>query len=683
MYLLPIYFSIMNFLLFFFLGKYFSKSFILMLSSINILISIFVCIFIIYEVCILNIFCEIELFSWIQFDWFKLNWYFYYDNLTAIMLLVINLISFAAHFYSIEYMNEDPYYKRFMTYLSLFTFFMIILVSSDNFIQLFIGWEGVGICSYLLINFWYTRLEANKAALLAVLTNKIGDLFIMLVICIILYNINSVSFSIINYLLPNLEIIFDFNKSYWIFINYLFDNNIIYDFSLNFYINNNFYNIYFYNLIGIFIFIGVMAKSAQFGLHIWLPEAMEGPTPVSSLIHAATMVTAGIFLILRFSFFFIAVPYILLIIFFIGSFTVIISTLIGCFQQDIKKVVAYSTCSQLAYMVAACGLTGYVNGFFHLYTHAFFKALLFLSSGYIIHIMNNQQDTRFLFNSGIYTLIFNIVFFVGSLSIAGFPFLSGFYSKENLIYLSDQINISNYFNNNLLISIKCLIYILNYLDIIALLGTAFYSLKICFDIGLQFKYDIYIKFAFHFSHFFTIFSLFLLFLFTLCIGYLSFDFFLGLGNSTWNTSLYINYNISSSYFISLMNNLEFQNNFENILVWISSISLMQLSFFFFYYFNLILFFIKITYSELYLINSTKLDWLNKFLELMYLKIYKISLNKSYQIIEKGYLEYYFINRNLNIFKHIFNLLMKESKFIIQYIIIVILLIIIILNYIYI
>src|SRR6185312_17349809 len=292
MYLLPIYIPLINFLLFFFFCKYFLKNTILIWSSMNIFISIFICIFIIYEVCILNIYCEIELFTWIQFDWFKLNWHFYYDNLTVIMLLVINIVSFAAHFYSIEYMDTDPYYKRFMTYLSLFTFFMIILVSSDNFIQLFIGWEGVGICSYLLINFWYTRLEANKAAILAVLTNKIGDLFIMLVICLIIYNIHSVSFGILNYLLSNLDIYTIDNR---MFLNgIIMDNNININYNFNLdNIYNDFFNIYFYNLIGIFIFIGVMAKSAQFGLHIWLPEAMEGPTPVSSLIHAATMVTAG------------------------------------------------------------------------------------------------------------------------------------------------------------------------------------------------------------------------------------------------------------------------------------------------------------------------------------------------------------------------------------------------------
>ena len=682
MYLLPIYIPLINFLLFFFFGKYFLKNTILIWSSMNIFISIFICIFIIYEVCILNIYCEIELFTWIQFDWFKLNWHFYYDNLTVIMLLVINIVSFAAHFYSIEYMDTDPYYKRFMTYLSLFTFFMIILVSSDNFIQLFIGWEGVGICSYLLINFWYTRLEANKAAILAVLTNKIGDLFIMLVICLIIYNIHSVSFGILNYLLSNLDIYTIDNR---MFLNgIIMDNNININYNFNLdNIYNDFFNIYFYNLIGIFIFIGVMAKSAQFGLHIWLPEAMEGPTPVSSLIHAATMVTAGIFLILRFSFFFNIVPFVLLVVFFIGSFTVIISTLIGCFQQDIKKIIAYSTCSQLAYMVAACGLTGYINGFFHLYTHAFFKALLFLSSGYIIHIMNNQQDTRFLFNSGIYTLFFNIVFFIGSLSIAGFPFLAGFYSKENLIYLTDQIMLNNIFNSYISISLQNFIYILNYLDIIALLGTAFYSLKICFDIGLQFKYDINIKFAFHFSNFFTLFSLFLLFCFTLCIGYLSFDFFLGLGNAAWFTSLPINSNILNSSFINLINNLEFQNNFENILVWISSISLMLLSFLFFYNLNLIVFFIKLEYAELYLINSNKLDWLNKFLELISYNIFNISLFKSYKIIEKGYLEYYFINKNKIGIQKIFFMLNKETKYIIQYIIFIFLIILIVLNYIYI
>jgi NADH:ubiquinone oxidoreductase subunit 5 (subunit L)/multisubunit Na+/H+ antiporter MnhA subunit len=716
MYLLPIYIPLMNFLLFFLFGKFFSKKVVFLGTSLNILLNLLISFFIFYEVCILNINCEVFLCSWIKFNWLDINWAFYYDNLTAIMLIVINTISFAAHFYSIEYMEQDPFYKRFMTYLSLFTFFMIILVTAENLVQLFVGWEGVGISSYLLINFWYSRLEANKAAILAVLVNKVGDIALMLAISMLIYNCKTVSFGVMNYMLSNnfffenvefFKNVFLNNSIFFsidnlnniiltdnIFSNmneYIFvPNNINYiEIIPSSYLNDMYHNITneIYIILGIFLLLGVMAKSAQLGLHMWLPEAMEGPTPVSSLIHAATMVTAGIFLILRFAFFFEQIPYFLLIIFFLGSLTSIISTSIGVLQQDIKKVIAYSTCSQLAYMVAACGLSAYIAGFFHLYTHAFFKALLFLSSGYIIHIMNNQQDTRKLNNIEKYTLFFNIVFFTGSLSIAGFPFLSGFYSKENIIDLAVQSINSIYFSN----FFYDLINIFNILEFISLIGTAYYSCRICINVSIQMKFNIYPKLANHFSIFYTLFSLFLLFLLTLCIGYFSYDFFLGIGNIQWISSLPIsNYffytfiDDTQSLFLNknifvLLNNLEIYNNLEDILFLISCIGLSLFSIFSIKSIGLLLFYIRLNYKEWYTLFVTKFHVLNKYLEYMVFNNYNNALYLHYTIIEKGFSEAFLVYSNVKLLKKLNLILKKESKFLVHYILFMFIVMLLIIN----
>jgi proton-translocating NADH-quinone oxidoreductase chain L len=699
MYLLPIYIPLMNFLLFFFFGKYFSKKILFIGCSINILINFLISIFILYEVCILNINLEIILCDWIVLDNLDISWGFYYDNLTSIMLVVINCISFAAHYYSIEYMEQDPYYKRFMSYLSLFTFFMIILVTGENLIQLFVGWEGVGISSYLLINFWYVRLEANKAALLAVLVNKIGDIMLMIAICIILYYCKTTSFGILNYMLYNNE----FNT----FISNTLEYNIINSNSLNInefwwsIDNNEINNIYIYNnkwivfesidnynsilFLSICLVVGMMAKSAQLGLHMWLPEAMEGPTPVSSLIHAATMVTAGIFLILRFSFFFEQLPNILILIFFLGALTSIFSTCIGVLQQDIKKIIAYSTCSQLAYMVAACGLSAYTAGFFHLYTHAFFKALLFLSSGYIIHIMNNEQDTRKLNNVSKYSLFFNIVFFTGSLSIAGFPFLSGFYSKENILDLALQSTYSMLYiktYNNIYYN---LLDVLNLLEILSLIGTAYYSCRICINISMQNKFNVYPKIANHYSELFTLVSLFLLFVLTLFIGYISYDFFLGTGNIHWISSLSTLSLFDNNYILEinknniLLYNLEMYSSLEDILFLISLIGLSLFSFYSIKSIELLLFYIQLYNKEVYIYFITKLNLLNLILEYISIKSYKTGLVYSYKVIEKGYVESSSIFFNTNFLKRYNIVFKKESRYINHYLVIFFILIMIIIN----
>jgi len=293
-----------------------------------------------------------------------------------------------------------------MSYLSLFTFFMLILVTADNFIQMFVGWEGVGLCSYLLINFWFTRIQANKAAIKAMILNRIGDFGLVVGILIVFVEYKAVDYATVFAITP-------------IFTNKFF-NFLSFDFDL-------------ISIICFFLFIGAVGKSAQLGLHTWLPDAMEGPTPVSALIHAATMVTAGVFLIARTSPLFEYTPSMLSLVTIAGACTAFFAATVGLLQNDLKRVIAYSTCSQLGYMVFACGLSNYSVGVFHLVNHAFFKALLFLGAGSIIHAVADEQDMRKM--GGLKKLVpFTYsMMVIGSLALIGFPFLTGFYSKDVIL----------------------------------------------------------------------------------------------------------------------------------------------------------------------------------------------------------------------------------------------------------
>ena len=306
-------------------------------------------------------------------------------------------------------MSHDPHLPRFMSYLSLFTFFMLILVSADNLIQMFLGWEGIGLCSYLLINFWFTRVQANKAAIKAMIINRIGDFSLIIGILILYVNFKSVDYATIAALVP------------------FFKGDTI-----------NFLNMEFNILsaVCLFLFLGAVGKSAQLGLHTWLPDAMEGPTPVSALIHAATLVTAGVFLIARTSFIYEYAPHILEFITILGACTAFFASSVGLVQNDLKRVIAYSTCSQLGYMVFSCGLSDYAVGVFHLANHAFFKALLFLGAGAVIHAVNDEQDMRKM--GGLKNLVpFTYsAMTIGSLALIGFPFLAGFYSKDLVLELA-------------------------------------------------------------------------------------------------------------------------------------------------------------------------------------------------------------------------------------------------------
>ena len=328
------------------------------------------------------------------------------DSLSAVMLVVVTSVSSLVHIYSIGYMSHDPHKPRFMAYLSLFTFAMLMLVTSDNFIQLFFGWEGVGLCSYFLIGFWFKKDTANAAAIKAFVVNRVGDFGFALGIFLIFYLFGTVNYSEVFEQIPT-----------------IIDKKLVF---LGLELNA-------IDLICLLLFIGAMGKSAQIFLHTWLPDAMEGPTPVSALIHAATMVTAGVFLVVRCSPIFEYSELALNIITIVGMSTAFFAATVALVQTDIKKIIAYSTCSQLGYMFFATGVGAYNVAMFHLFTHAFFKALLFLGSGSVIHAFKDEQNIN---NMGgvwkklpyTYTLMI-----IGTLALTGFPFLSGFYSKDAII----------------------------------------------------------------------------------------------------------------------------------------------------------------------------------------------------------------------------------------------------------
>jgi len=347
-----------------------------------------------------------KIIEWISSGSLKADWAINIDPLSSIMLVVVTSVSSLVHLYSIGYMSHDPNKPRFMSYLSLFTFAMLMLVVSDNFLQLFFGWEGVGLCSYLLIGFWYKKNSANNAAIKAFLVNRVGD-FGLAISIFLIFNY----FGTVNYDEVFIKVAENSTKE----INFLGLNiNLI-------------------TLISLTLFIGAMGKSAQFLFHTWLPDAMEGPTPVSALIHAATMVTAGVFLVVRCSPIFEYSQVALNFIAVVGMITAVFAASVALVQNDIKKIIAYSTCSQLGYMFFAAGVGAYHVAIFHLFTHAFFKALLFLGAGSVIHAFKDEQDIRKM--GGVWKKIPYTwcLMLIGTLALTGFPFLSGFYSKDAII----------------------------------------------------------------------------------------------------------------------------------------------------------------------------------------------------------------------------------------------------------
>jgi len=387
---------------------------------------------------------KVPVLRWVASGELDVSWSLRIDTLTAVMLVVVNTVSFLVHLYSIGYMADDDSRPRFFTYLSMFTFAMLALVTSDNFLQLFFGWEGVGLASYLLIGFWYTKPEANAAAIKAFVVNRIGDFGFALGIFGVFAIFGTIGFDAVFRAAPAVA------GKPMEFLGYQLDSLTV---------------------LCLLLFMGAMGKSAQFLLHTWLPDAMEGPTPVSALIHAATMVTAGVFMVARLSPLFEHAPVALQVVTLVGAVTAFFAATIGLVQNDIKRVVAYSTCSQLGYMFAACGVGAYSAGIFHLFTHAFFKALLFLGSGSVIHAMHHEQDMRKMGGLASKLPITWAVMLIGTLSLTGvgIPHLvgfAGFTSKDAIIEAAYAAHTpSNY---------------AFWLLVIAAFMTAFYSWRLMF-----------------------------------------------------------------------------------------------------------------------------------------------------------------------------------------------------------
>ena len=557
--------------------------------------SFFISLFVFYEVGLVGCCTYINLFRWIDSDLFNVDWGFLFDSLTAIMCCVVTFVSSLVHLYSTEYMSHDPHLPRFMSYLSLFTFFMLILVTADNFVQMFVGWEGVGLCSFLLINFWFTRIQANKAAIKAMIVNRIGDFGLALGIFTIFIKFKALDYATVFSMVPF------FCNDLVIFLN--FKVNVI-------------------SLIGILLVIGAMGKSAQLGLHTWLPDAMEGPTPVSALIHAATMVTAGVFLLARCSAIYEYTPFVLNLITILGASTAFFAATVGLVQNDLKRVIAYSTCSQLGYMIFACGLSNYSVGVFHLMNHAFFKALLFLGAGSVIHAVSDEQDMRKM--GGLKKLVpftYSLMV-IGSLALIGFPFLTGFYSKDVIL----EVAYGKYSSFG------------HYSYLLGSLGaflTAFYSTRL---LHLTFLsppngYKSIICSAYD-SSYSILTSLCILSVPSIFVGYLSKDMIIGLGTDFWGNSILVlpeHMNLIDAEFI--------EHRFKILPVFLSLVGASS-SFFLYSFFNKTLLNIKLSYlgKKIYNFFSKKWFFDKVYNEYITQSLFKFSYNTSYKLIDRGIIE---------------------------------------------
>lgn len=444
-----------------------------------------------FEVGLNNIPVSINLFRWIDSESLNVLWGFQFDSLTVSMLIPVLIVSSLVHVYSIGYMSQDPHNQRFFSYLSLFTFMMVILVTANNFLLMFVGWEGVGICSYLLVSFWFTRIAANQSSISALLTNRVGDCFFMVGMFAILWSFGNIDYSTVFSLAP--------------FVN----ENIV-------------------TIIGVCLLIGAMAKSSQIGLHVWLPMAMEGPTPVSALIHAATMVTAGVYLLMRTSPLIEYSSTVLILCLWLGAITTVFSSLIGLFQQDIKKVIAYSTMSQLGMMVIAVGLSSYNLALFHLVNHAFYKALLFLGAGAVIHAVSDNQDFRKYGGLRAFLPLSYSVMMIASLSLVAFPFMTGFYSKD---FILESAYGQFYFSST----------VVYFIATIGAMFTTLYSVKVLYLTFLtnpngplsSYKHA-------HEGDIFMSLPLIILAIFSIFFGYIAKDLFIGLGSGFFmDNSLFI------------------------------------------------------------------------------------------------------------------------------------------------
>ena len=520
-----------------------------------------------------------------------INWEFQFDLLSVSMLVTVSLISLLVHIYSWSYMENDPFIIRFICLLSIFTFFMFVLVTSSNFVQLFFGWEGIGACSYFLIGFWYTRVQANKSALKAIIINKIGDICLLIAISLIAFVFQSLDFSVV---FPLISI---FSTKTFFFFN--LEINII-------------------EFICFWLLLAAVGKSAQIGLHIWLPDAMEGPTPVSALIHAATMVTAGIFLIIKCSFIFEYAPLNLILILFIGSVTAIFAASAGLLQNDIKKIIAYSTCSQLGYMFYSCGLSNYIGSLFHLINHAFFKALLFLSAGSIIHAVSNEQDIRKMGSLQYYLPVSYISFLIGSFSLMGLPFLSGFYSKDFILETSFFYNF-------------------NFSTFTYIVTTLTATLTILYSVRLLYLVFIIKNNSFKIiytsvkeSSWFLLIPLIILSFFSIFSGYFMKDFFIGSGANTFSNTIY--------YLPKNFNLLDIENldNLKILPVFFSFTFIIIFTFLYFYVFKIQKY--SLIFYKSYLLHFLLHKWYFDYTYNLFAKYFFTYFYKMWITLDKGLLE---------------------------------------------
>jgi proton-translocating NADH-quinone oxidoreductase chain L len=539
--------------------------------------------------------------SWIMTDSIYVTWSFMFDSLSCSLLALITLISLSIHLYSVDYMFFDLNKYKFFVFLSLFTFFMLILISSDNFLQLFLGWEGVGVCSFLLINFWHTRIQANKSAIKAMIYNRIGDFSFFLGLCALFYQCNSLNYSVLFALTPYIST----------------QTLLIGAWSCN-----------ILTLITFCLFGGAIGKSAQIGLHAWLPDAMEGPTPVSALLHSATMVTAGVFLLIRMSLFFEYASHLtLFVITLFGALTTLFAATIGLVQYDLKKIIAYSTCSQLGYMIFACGLSQYTLSLFHLINHAFFKALLFLCSGIIIHALSEEQDIRKM--GGLYSrLPFTYsIMLIASFSLLGFPFLSGFYSKDLILEAaySQYTTISHF---------------AYWLGCIAAFCTAFYSIRLLFLVFfstyngfrplLNKSTDISLL---------TCLSFLCLVFPSIFSGFYFKELFTGIGVMFWKKSLYL---ATTSVYMEhdfLPVSVKLYPIFFSCLGILAGVS-RYFNYFFVHLYFINSFFRKFLYFQVF--NFLNRKWyFDKISHLFYSQnVLQLSYNKTYQRIDRGFLDFF-------------------------------------------
>jgi NADH-ubiquinone oxidoreductase chain 5 len=626
MYLFVIFLSLNSAFVCSFLGCIIGSTGSRYFSTFSIFLTFLISTFIFFEVGFSGSICCLYFLKWFSSELLNVNFGFLFDSLTVIMLVVISSVSTLVHLYSCEYMSHDPHIPRFMSYLSLFTFFMLVLVTADNFLQMFVGWEGVGLCSYLLINFWFTRLQANKAAIKAMIVNRVGDFGLVLgILCIFNYfcaaDYASV-FALTHY----------FSKTYITFI--CFNINLI-------------------TIVCLLLFVGAVGKSAQIGLHVWLPDAMEGPTPVSALIHAATMVTAGVFLIARCSPLFEYSTDALFIVTFFGACTSFLAATTGLLQNDLKRVIAYSTCSQLGYMVFACGLSNYSVGIFHLANHAFFKALLFLGAGVVIHAVQDEQDFRKM--GGLAKIIpFTYgLMFIGSLSLMGFPFLSGFYSKDVILEVAfAKFTISGHFAY--------------WLGSLSAFFTAFYSIRLLFLTFLTNTNGFRpVILGAHDGELKLVLPLAILAIPSIFFGFITRDMVIGFGTSFWGNAIFIlpeNSNLIESEFIPI---------FFKILPLILSLLGAACSFLLYSNFSFNLFSIKMTFvGNLIYSFLNKKWWFDKFYnEFLIQNIINFGYHISYKSIDRGIIEILgpFGVSNL-IFSLAFNLNKLHTGYIYHYVI---------------